>query len=70
MKTLLEELKNKGHIVYIDHFYSSVNLYTDLEGMGFSACGTGSLNLKGLPQDKRGIKKKKVVLPDLCIDKK
>lgn len=69
VKTLLEGLENRGHVVYLDNFYSSVNLFTDLQGIGFGACGTVRVNRKGLPQDMKVIKKKKGDLPDIWIDK-
>lgn len=68
VKSLLEGLQNKGHVIYLDNFYSSVDLFRDLQGMGFGACGTVRVNRKGLPQDMKNIKKKKGDLPDIWIN--
>ena len=47
---LVEGLQNKGHHLYCDNFYSSPDLFTDLQRLGFGACGTVRLNRQGLPE--------------------
>ena len=48
---LLEGLENRGHHLYVDNFYSSPALFSDLLTKGFGACGTVRLNRRGLPQE-------------------
>ncbi len=40
MLTLVEGLENKGHDLYIDRFYSSPLLATELEKVGITVTGT------------------------------
>ena len=48
--TLLQGYKNMGHIVFIDKFYSSPDLFLSLKDkFGIRACGTVRLNRKHMP---------------------
>jgi hypothetical protein len=42
IKQLMQTLPNegKGHVVYLDNFFSTVELYSDLKSLGIGACGT------------------------------
>jgi hypothetical protein len=42
VRQLLQTLLNKGkdHVVYLDNFFSTVELYSDLKRLGIGACGT------------------------------
>lgn len=64
VKSLLWGLENRGHIVYIDNFYSNVKLFLELKNIDFSACGTVCTNHKKLPHEMKQMKKKKGNLPD------
>ena len=46
---LIEGLESKGHHVYMDNYYSSPTLFLDLDEKGFGACGTVSINRRGMP---------------------
>ena len=54
---MLSGLENKGHIVYMDRFYTSPRLYKYLSDRGFDACGTALTNRKQFPQVIIGNKK-------------
>ena len=41
---------NKGHKVYMDNFYSSLEQFTELEQMNMYACGTVSTKRLGTPR--------------------
>ena len=41
---LLEPLKNKGHHIYMDNYYTSPNLFLEMKSTGFGACGTARIN--------------------------
>ena len=49
--TLMEPFCDKGHVLYMDNYYTSVPLFEDLEARGTLACGTVRSNRKGLPKD-------------------
>jgi hypothetical protein len=51
VKQLLQTLPNqgKGHVVYLNNFFSTVELYSDLKKLGISACGTCKAG-SGIPQ--------------------
>lgn len=68
VKNLLGGLENRGHVVYMDNFYSSVNLFLELKNRGFGACGTVRANRKNLPLEIKYLKKKKGDLPDIWIE--
>jgi hypothetical protein len=42
VKQFLQTLPNqgKGHVVYLDNFFSTVELYSDLKKLGIGACET------------------------------
>ena len=46
---LVDPIKSRGHHVYMDNFYTSPRLFSDLRDGGFGACGTLRLNRRGLP---------------------
>ena len=46
---LVENLKDKGHHVYMDNFYTSSALFADLRKCGFGACDTLRSNRRGIP---------------------
>ena len=58
---MLTGLENKGHIVYMNRFYTSHTLYRYLSHNGFDACGTALTNRKQFPQvimcNKRNMKR-------------
>ena len=47
--TLLDGYEGKGHIVFMDNFYSSPGLYCMLEEKNIGACGTVAGNRVGMP---------------------
>lgn len=49
--TLMESFLDKGYVLYMDNYYTSVPLFEDLERRGTLACGTVRSNRKGLPKD-------------------
>lgn len=61
--SLLEGYENKGHIIYMDSFYNSVDLYDKLLEKKTLACGTVRINRKGLPSEIKQITVKKGALP-------
>ena len=46
---LVDPIKGKGHHVYMDNYYTSPKLFSDLRDNGFGACGTVRVNRHGLP---------------------
>jgi hypothetical protein len=46
---LLKGLERRGHHVYVDNYYTSPALFSDLRDRGFGACGTVRANKRGLP---------------------
>ena len=46
---LVDPIKDRGHHVYMDNFYTSPQVFADLRANGFGACGTLRLNRRGLP---------------------
>ena len=46
---LVDPIKDRGHNVYMDNFYTSPQVFADLRDNGFGACGTLRLNRRGLP---------------------
>lgn len=49
ISTLMEPYINKGHIIYMDNWYSSPTLYEYLLNKGTGACGTVKIKRKGMP---------------------
>ena len=49
MHGLLVGLENRGHIVVLDNFFSSIPLFVDLLGKDTYATGTVKANRIGLP---------------------
>ena len=63
---LLEGLEGRGHHVYTDNYYSSPDLFGDLQRLGFGACGTVRKNWRGVPDEmKAKLKKGEVVSKQL-----
>jgi hypothetical protein len=58
VKHLCQPLHGKNHHVYMDNFFSSPKLFTDLQADGVYCCGTLRLNRKGVPA---GMKAKRLV---------
>lgn len=50
VKTLCEPLYSKNHVVYMDNFLSSYNLYKFLESKSIYAYGTVNMMRKNLPK--------------------
>ena len=48
VKTLTHDLKNKHH-VYMDYYFTSLQLLEDLEEDGIYACGTARKDRRGFP---------------------
>ena len=46
---LVDPIKGRGHHVYMDNYYTSPQLFSDLHDNGFGACGTVRINHRGLP---------------------
>ncbi len=46
---LVHPIKIRGHHVYMDNFYTSPKLFSDLRLDGFGACGTLRVNRRGVP---------------------
>ena len=65
---LVEKLQGRRHHVYMDNFYSSPDLFTELREQGFGACGTVCINCCGLTPDiKKNLAKENVHL--VAMDK-
>ena len=47
---LVDDLRDKGYHLFVDNFYTSPTLFTDLIDKGFTACGTLNLNCRGIPK--------------------
>ena len=54
--SLAKPLEGKGYHIYCDHFYTSPDLFADLQKAGFEACGTVRKNRKGLSATFKSIK--------------
>ena len=46
---LAKGLENRGHNLYCDNYYTSIPLFSSLQRLGFSACGTVRSNRRGVP---------------------
>ena len=46
---LVDPIKGRGHHVYMDNYYTSPQLFSNLHDNGFGACGTVRINRRGLP---------------------
>ena len=51
VQTLVEPFHNKGYDLYVDRFYSSPLLATELSKVGVTVTGTVQSNRRGLPKD-------------------
>ena len=54
--SLAKRLEGKGYHIYCDNFYTSPDLFADLQKAGFEACGTVRKNRKGLSATFKSIK--------------
>ena len=59
VERLVEDLNGKGHTIYTDSFFTSVNLYDDLYSKGTNATGTICKDRLGLPTELRDCNLKK-----------
>lgn len=48
---LLHGLEGRGHHIYMDNYYTSPALFSELRDSGFGACGTVRINRRGLPAE-------------------
>jgi len=55
--SLLERYENKGHVVYMEIFYSSPNLYLQLQKKVVGGCVTVLATRKQMPQDMLSLKR-------------
>ena len=46
-----EPFFDKGYIIFLDNYYTSVDLFEDLYTHGMQACGTCTTNRVGFPKD-------------------
>ena len=54
-----DRLRSKGYRIFTDNFYSSPDLFKDLQKKGFEACGTLRSNRRGIPEDVKSAKLRK-----------
>ena len=54
----LTRVKGHGHKLYMDNYFSSPDLYSDLTKQKINCCGTMQPNGKGMPDDFRSKKLK------------
>ena len=54
---LVDPIKQRGHHVYLDNYYTSPRLFSDLNTNGFGVCGTVRLDRRGLPPSMKSMKK-------------
>ena len=50
VRTLVEPLLNKGHVIYMDNYFSSPGLFRELADNQTGACGTLPANEIGVPE--------------------
>ena len=58
VKDLTRKITKKGHHIYMDNFFSSPKLFTDLYSEDVYCCGTVRGNRKGMPEAIKGCKLK------------
>ena len=58
--SVIEPYLDKGYYVFMDNYYTSVQLFEDLEERRTLACGTVRSNRVGLPKEICGVKEQKV----------
>ena len=51
VKKLCAPYKGKGHLIYMDRYFTIIPLFLDLKDMKIGATGTVSLHRKGIPKD-------------------
>ena len=56
VKDLTSPLQQKFHHIYCDNFFTSVQLFEDLERVGLYACGTARSDRTGFPPQLKKIK--------------
>lgn len=49
--SLVQGYEDKGHIVYMDNYYSAPSLFKKLEQENIGACGTVKVNRKQMPKE-------------------
>ena len=60
---LVEKLDGRGHHVYVDNYYTSPALFSELRERGFGACGTVRVNRRGMPPElKKNLEKGSICL--------
>jgi hypothetical protein len=50
---IMKKVENVGHNLYMDNFFSSLDLFNDLHSRKINCRGTVRLNQKGMPQEFR-----------------
>ena len=56
VKSMVEPLYDKGHHIYMDNFFSNVELAKFLEGRNTYTIGTARVNSKGWPSTLKNVK--------------
>ena len=56
VKSMVEPLYDKGHHIYMDNFFSNVELAKSLEGRNTYTIGTARVNSKGWPSTLKNVK--------------
>ena len=59
VKRLMAPFKGKGHFVFYDNFFSSVDLAKDLLSLTVYACGTAKTNRRKFPDSLKKTKLKR-----------
>ena len=63
---LTRKIEGHGHKLYMDNFFSSLELFDDLANKQIYCCGIVRPNRRGMPQDLR-LKTTKLKRGDICV---